>query len=101
MKVGNRKIEISCFFVYTRVLKANSKFFQKVRVTTLTQGGLRALSDLEELKRERGNSEYYRVSQSIWQRQSDISDCTCNCSNVFSAVVTVIYYKMINRKQRV
>ena len=33
-------------------------FFQKVRVTTLTQGGLRAMSDLEELERERGNGEY-------------------------------------------
>ena len=30
----------------------------KVRVTTLTQGGLRAMNDLEELERERGNSEY-------------------------------------------
>ena len=33
-------------------------FFQKVRVTTLTQGGLRAMNDLEELERERGNGEY-------------------------------------------
>ena len=33
-------------------------FFQKVRVTTLTQGGLRAMSDLEELERERGNEEF-------------------------------------------
>ena len=32
--------------------------FNKVRVTTLTQGGLRAMSDLEELERERGNEEY-------------------------------------------
>ena len=38
MKAGNGKIEISCFFVYTQVLKGNSKFFRKVRVTTLTQG---------------------------------------------------------------
>ena len=28
--------------------------FSKVRVTTLTQGGLRAMSDLEELERARG-----------------------------------------------
>ena len=32
--------------------------FHKVRVTNLTQGGLRAMSDLEELERERGNEEY-------------------------------------------
>ena len=32
--------------------------FHKVRVTNLTQGGLRAMSDLEELERERGNGEY-------------------------------------------
>lgn len=36
----------------------------KVRVTTLTQGGLRAMSDLEELERERGNSEYVDVGAS-------------------------------------
>ncbi len=29
-----------------------------MHVTTLTQGGLRAMSDLEELERERGNGEY-------------------------------------------
>jgi spore maturation protein A len=61
MKAGNRKIEISCFFVYTRVLRGNSKFFRKVRVTILTQGGLRAMSDLEELEWERGNSEFMDV----------------------------------------
>ena len=43
--------------------KPNNKFlvlnnFYKVRVTTLTQGGLRAMNDLEELERERGNGEY-------------------------------------------
>ncbi len=38
--------------------------FNKVRVTTLTQGGLRAMSDLEELERERGNSEYVDVGAS-------------------------------------
>ena len=32
--------------------------FHKVRVTNLTQGGLRAMSDLEELERARGNGEY-------------------------------------------
>ncbi len=32
--------------------------FNKVRVTTLTQEGLRAMSDLEQLERERGNCEY-------------------------------------------
>lgn len=32
--------------------------FHKVRVINLTQGGLRAMSDLEELERERGNGEY-------------------------------------------
>ena len=36
----------------------------KVRVTTLTQGGLRAMNDLEELERERGNSEYVDVGAS-------------------------------------
>lgn len=36
----------------------------KVRVTNLTQGGLRAMSDLEELERERGNSEYVDVGAS-------------------------------------
>lgn len=35
--------------------------FHKVRVTNLTQGGLRAMSDLEELERERGNSEFMDV----------------------------------------
>ncbi len=38
--------------------------FNKVRVTTLTQGGLRAMNDLEELERERGNSEYVDVGAS-------------------------------------
>lgn len=38
--------------------------FHKVRVTNLTQGGLRAMSDLEELERERGNSEYVDVGAS-------------------------------------
>ncbi len=32
--------------------------FNKVRVTTLAQVGLRAMSDLEQLERERGNCEY-------------------------------------------
>ena len=32
--------------------------FHKVRVTNLTQGGLRAMSDLEELERARGNNEF-------------------------------------------
>ena len=32
--------------------------FDKVRVTTLTQGGLWAMSDLEELERARGNNEF-------------------------------------------
>lgn len=40
--------DYSCFFV----------LFPKVRVTNLTQGGLWAMSDLEELKRERGNSKF-------------------------------------------
>ena len=38
--------------------------FHKVRVTNLTQGGLRAMNDLEELERERGNSEYVDVGAS-------------------------------------
>ncbi len=38
--------------------------FHKVRVTNLTQGGLRAINDLEELERERGNSEYVDVGAS-------------------------------------
>ena len=40
-------------------------FFQKVRVTTLTQGGLRAMSDLEELERSRGNSEFVDTTSSL------------------------------------
>ena len=34
------------------------KIFCKVRVTTMTQGELRAMSDLEELERARGNNEF-------------------------------------------
>jgi len=36
--------------------------FHKVRVTTLTQGGLRAICDLEQLERERGNEEYMETA---------------------------------------
>lgn len=60
---------MSCFYVQIfggigkTILKTDNKFlvlnnFYKVHVTTLTQGGLRAMNDLEELERERGNEEY-------------------------------------------
>ncbi len=39
--------------------------FHKVRVTNLTQGGLRAMSDLEELERARGNSEFMDTTGSL------------------------------------
>lgn len=38
---------------------------EKVRVINLTQGGLRAMNDLEELERERGNSEYMDAKAGI------------------------------------
>lgn len=47
-----------------------SKIFQKVRVTTLTEGGLRAMSDLEELERARGNSEFMDTTGSLGDVQN-------------------------------
>lgn len=49
-------------------------FFYKVRVTTLTQGGLRAMSDLEELERERGNEEYMDAKVGI-AASNGFQDC--------------------------
>lgn len=62
-------MQMSCFYYMYSILigiisQINDEslwlqtIFHKVHVTTLTQGGLRAMSDLEELERERGNNEY-------------------------------------------
>lgn len=45
-------------WIWQKTQNSCSVIFQKVRVINLTQGGLRAMSDLEELERERGNEEY-------------------------------------------
>lgn len=69
MKAGTLETEISCFFYMNFLIIGTIEqnydevlgfyvFFCKVRVINLTQGRLRAMSDLEELERERGNEEY-------------------------------------------
>lgn len=69
MKAGTLETELSCFFYINFLINGTIKqnydeilgvyvIFYKVRVINLTQGGLRAMSDLEELERERGNGEY-------------------------------------------
>ena len=104
--------------------------FYKVRVTALTQGGLRAMNDLEELERERGNKEYMETE--ALSRSASNEMCTFLVMNISSlqlipvniiayrsqygsanpaaviapAIVatffsTVVYCKVMNRKQRV
>lgn len=77
-------------------------FFQKVRVTTLTQGGLRAMSDLEELERERGNSEFVETMgslggvQNFRSRTASNEMCTflvMNISSLQLIPVNIIAYR--------
>ena len=56
-KAGTLQIERSAF-KYTVQNYWFQVPFNKVRVINLTQGGLRAMIDLEELERARGNGEY-------------------------------------------
>lgn len=85
MKAGALETEISCFFYinflivgtieqnYDEVLEFYV-FFHKLHVTTLTQAGLRAMSDLEELERERGNEEYMNAKVGI-AASNGFQDC--------------------------
>ena len=69
-------------------------FFQKVRVTTLTQGGLRAMSDLEELERARGNKEYMETE--ALSRSASNEMCTflvMNISSLQLIPVNIIAYR--------
>lgn len=57
-------------FWYYSTIKEREKpllqdIFHKVRVINLTQGGLRAMSDLEDLERERGNAQYMNAKVGI------------------------------------
>ena len=80
------------------------KFFQKVRVINLTQGGLRAMSDLEELERERGNREYLEAetaknsmqSHAVGARTASNEMCTflvMNISSLQLIPVNIIAYR--------
>ncbi len=63
-KAGTLEIERSVF----KYMVQNYWFqvpFNKVRVINLTQGGLRAMSNLEELERARGNGEYMDTKAGI------------------------------------
>ena len=63
-KAGTLEIERSAF-KYTVQNYWFQVPFNKVRVINLTQGGLRAMSDLEELERARGNGEYMDTKAGI------------------------------------
>lgn len=155
MKAGTLETEISCFFYINFLINGTIEqnydeilgvyvIFYKVRVINLTQGGLRAMSDLEELERERGNEEYMEDVktgvvavglQKSGARTASNEMCTFLVMNIsslqlipvniiayrsqygsanpaavivpaivatfFNTVVTVIYCKIMNRKQKV
>lgn len=63
-KAGTLQIERSAF-KYTVQNYWFQVPFNKVRVINLTQGGLRAMIDLEELERARGNGEYMDTKAGI------------------------------------
>ena len=76
--------------------------FHKVRVTNLTQGGLRAMSDLEGLERERGNSEFVETMgslggvQNFRSRTASNEMCTflvMNISSLQLIPVNIIAYR--------
>ena len=79
------------------------KFFQKVRVIDLTQGELRAMSDLERLERERGNREYIEEealgsekSHTVRARTASNEMCTflvMNISSLQLIPVNIIAYR--------
>ena len=69
MKAGTHETEKSCFYYidFLVLVLFNNKreeklllqdIFHKVRVTNLTQGGLKAMEELAKLEEERGNLEY-------------------------------------------
>lgn len=77
--------------------------FYKVRVTTLTQGGLRVIRDLEQLERERGNKEYMETTvgslgslQNCGARTASNEMCTflvMNISSLQQIPVDIIAYR--------
>ena len=77
--------------------------FHKVRVTILTQGGLRAMNDLEQLERERGNREYIEEdvsgnaqSHTVRARTASNEMCTflvMNISSLQLIPVNIIAYR--------
>ncbi len=69
VKAGTHETEKSCFYYidFLVLVLFNNKrkekpllqdVFHKVRVTNLTQGGLKAMEELAQLERERGNPAY-------------------------------------------
>lgn len=69
MKAGTHETEKSCFYYidFLILVLLNNKrekkpllqdIFHKVRVTNLTQGGLKAMEELAKLEAERGNPAY-------------------------------------------
>ena len=76
--------------------------FDKVRVTTLTQGGLRAMSDLEELERAHGNNEFVETTcslgdvQNFMEKTASNEMCTflvMNISSLQLIPVNIIAYR--------
>lgn len=110
--------------------------FKKVRVINLTQGELKAMNDLEQLERKRGNQEDMDAKVDVaasndfqdcgartisnemctflvmnisslqlipvniiaYRSQSGSSDCASSSINVFSTIVAVVYYKIMDGK---
>lgn len=78
--------------------------FHKVRVTNLTQGGLRAMNDLEQLERERGNNKFMDTTatgslgglQNCGARMASNEMCTflvMNISSLQLIPVNIIAYR--------
>ena len=110
MKAGTHEAEKSCFYYidFLVLVLFNNKrekkpllqdIFHKVRVTNLTQGGLKAMEELAKLEVERGNPAYLDDGKGIVGKRERIASnemCTfliLNISSLQLIPVNMIAYR--------